>query len=119
MRLLVVVAENDPQVAAIPNHTLSLAGYMVRMASDGATALALLEELEQPADLLVADIRMPGLAGDALGARARGGGLALAVLYITGDDMDPETAYALGRVLAKPFTPTEFMTVVRQVLAKP
>jgi len=60
---LVIVAEDEASLAALMARGLRLAGYEVLRASDGLSALAPLQALPAPADVLIHDIRMPRMSG--------------------------------------------------------
>jgi two-component system response regulator HydG len=56
-----LVADDDPGLRESLNRTLTRAGYSVVLASDGRAAL---EQLQSgPVDLVLTDLRMPGLTG--------------------------------------------------------
>jgi len=60
----IMVVEDDSELREALNDTLSLAGYKVATASDGQEALSQLEQ--QAFDLIVSDIQMPHMDGQAL-----------------------------------------------------
>lgn len=113
---LVLVAEDDPAVRTLMARILEAEGYTVRTASDGRQALALLECLPNPADVLVTDLRMPGLTGDKLALSAQESGLVRRVLFVTGFDVLSEAVRLAGPILFKPFDPADLSTAVRQLL---
>lgn len=63
-RKLVLVVDDDPDLREFVRLVLESADYRVRLAADGAQALRLLTE-EAP-DVILLDIKMPGLSGDDL-----------------------------------------------------
>ena len=60
-QLKVVVVDDTLMVRELQRSILERGGYAVRTAADGATALAMLNEI--PADLVVTDVEMPNLDG--------------------------------------------------------
>jgi CheY-like chemotaxis protein len=93
---------------------------LVETLSDGAGAQAMLGDRE--VDLILTDLRMPGVDGLALHrwlADARPE-LAKRVVFVTGDRISTAIDIALretGRpVLAKPFAPADVRRVVRAVV---
>ncbi|HEY0832127.1 MAG TPA: hybrid sensor histidine kinase/response regulator [Candidatus Dormibacteraeota bacterium] len=60
-QLKVMVVDDTLMVRELQRSILERGGYAVRTAPDGATALALLNEM--PADLVVTDVEMPNLDG--------------------------------------------------------
>jgi len=105
-------------------HTLSLIlqaeGHVLRAASDGAAGLERLAE--QPADLVICDVRMPGL--DGLGFLDRykaAGGTALVIMMSAyGDDDAALEAIRRGAYdfIAKPFRADQVLLVVRKAIER-
>ena len=63
----VLVVEDEPEVRSVVVQQLQSLGYAVSQAPDGALGLAYFEAAEQPYDLLLTDVMMPGsLNGKAL-----------------------------------------------------
>ena len=58
---LILAVDDDEQMLRMLSRTLELEGYDVALATNGRTALTLLEECEP--DLVILDIIMPGLDG--------------------------------------------------------
>ena len=123
-RILVVDDEED--VAGVLGRFLAQEGYEVLVAHSGAEALALLEEIQgslEGLDLILSDIKMPGLSGPALYERLRRQApeLAQRVLFITGDTLDRRTQAFLRRVrlpyVRKPFDLEELRRQVSRLLA--
>jgi len=81
---------------------------------------ALLEHARQPLDLLVVDIRLPGMSGLDLTRRLRERGSTMKILLITGmPDKDiPAKATAVGadRFMSKPFLMSEFLAITGELL---
>jgi len=68
---LVLVVEDDPASRLLMTHLLSMSGYRVETANDGAAALAFLAR--QPADLILMDIQLPIMSGAEAAQRIRAG----------------------------------------------
>lgn len=115
---IVLLVDDEPALVAVMARTLSRSGCRILTAHDGAAALALLESLGGPVHLLVSDIRMPRLSGDALGSMALQRGLARRVLFITGFDPAPAVVADLGPVLPKPFNLGIFRDHVEAMLVQ-
>ena len=78
----VLVAEDDQQMVELLQRVLGEEGYHVTAVRDGAQALAKLEE--QPSfDLVLTDLRMPGLDGMELLRRAMARQLRQPVILMT------------------------------------
>src|SRR5882672_4299122 len=79
----VLVVDDEPGILEFVDRALRQAGHTTKLASNGAEALAV-AELFSPFDLLLTDVRMPGMTGDDLAARIRQRFPASKVLYLTG-----------------------------------
>jgi len=115
-RLLVI--DDEPAVREVSCECLSLLGYDVEAAQDGADGLARLAR--ERFDLVVTDLRMPHLDGWDVLDSARAIAPGIPVIMVTGaaEDEDLERARAQGvRLLAKPFTLQELKAAVRDALA--
>jgi CheY-like chemotaxis protein len=116
----VLVAEDDPRVRRITLQRLTILGYGVVEAANGARALELLAERGDEIDLLFTDMVMPGgMGGDELARQARERVPGLKVLFTTGY-AQPE---AMRRGMAesanwitKPYTAIDLARKLREVL---
>ncbi|MBE2254544.1 MAG: PAS domain S-box protein [Myxococcus sp.] len=116
-RLLVV--EDDVAVRRLVHATLAHAGYLVSPAGNGAEALFLLTQKGAEFDALITDVNMPFLGGVELVSRLASMGWNKPVLFITTEPEAPATVQRRGerqRVLSKPFSRTELLTTVSQML---
>lgn len=95
-RRRVVVVDDSPIVRDLLTELLSSVGLEVRSASDGAAALELLAE--QPADLIVSDVEMPGMDGFELLRQLRDRSMRVPVIMVTtrGSVTDRALAAELG-----------------------
>ena len=117
-RARVLVADDESSIRELLSKTLSLADYEVETASDGRAAL---ERLRQGRyDLLVADLKMPGLDGLSLIREAKRLQADLAVIVITGFSTESTAIDALnlgvGRYLRKPFRVAEVLAAAAHAL---
>ena len=114
-----LVAEDDPAVRGMIVRVLRREGYEVHEAEDGESAAALAARL-QAFDLLVSDLVMPRLGGIELARRLQAERPELRVLYLSGYAENGALRRAglrLGTtLLAKPFSPSELLERVREVL---
>ena len=119
----ILVVDDELPIRALTNEILGAAGYVIDTAASGEEALRQLEALDY--DAVLADMRLPGLAGDALYrvVAGRWPRMRTRVLFITGDpeaDREAERLDAQGaRHLEKPFDTQTLLRAVRELLAAP
>jgi len=117
----ILVVDDEAEVAALMRDTLELAGHQVEIASNGAAALACLAERRY--DLVLSDIRMPGMDGPGLhrAIGERHPELARRVVFVTGDTLSPDTAAFVrdvgAPVVTKPFDLEDLVRTVNRVFA--
>jgi PAS domain S-box-containing protein len=80
---LVLLVDDEAQLRDFVSEGLLALGYSVHSCSDGASALAWVEQGGKPR-LLITDMKMPGIGGEALAGRMQLLAPALPVLYISG-----------------------------------
>lgn len=124
-QLRVLVADDDEDMRALVIEALRASGCATVEACDGNEVLALLREaLDNPAlrpDVIVADVKMPGMSGFGVLAALRRAQWDLPVVMITvvSDESIYTVAKRLGAVgvLHKPFDPDDLVTAVRNAKA--
>ncbi len=111
----VLLVEDEENVRRLVSHILREAGYRVLAAADGTEGMALAASHPGRLDLLLTDLRLPGLQGADLAKELRKRDANLKVIFLSGD---PSVANLTEDdvVLEKPFSPTELLGVVREVL---
>ena len=118
----ILVVDDEGAVRALTSEILGTTGYTVRSAADGVEALRLIEE--EPFDLIVTDLRMPGMDGATLYRRVveQWPDLEQRVLFVTGDIEGEPNAESLDstsvRYLEKPFTTRQLVAAVRESLSR-
>jgi two-component system response regulator AtoC len=114
----VLVVDDDRAVRAALSVNLNKAGFSVAVAENGEEALALVGE-EEP-DLVLSDVRMPGLGGTALLERLRAGWPDLPVILMTGQGSVPAAVEAMRAgatdYLIKPVRKDELLLVIDRAL---
>jgi CheY-like chemotaxis protein/putative methionine-R-sulfoxide reductase with GAF domain len=118
-RPLALVVDDLPDLRTLVRQLLEKRGYLVLEASDGPTALGLVDRYAGLIDLLVTDIMMPGMTGPAMVTRLGRAEHQMRILYIS--------AYADGSavhvspfgseipLLQKPFTIGAFLDTVAEL----
>jgi EAL domain-containing protein (putative c-di-GMP-specific phosphodiesterase class I)/CheY-like chemotaxis protein len=112
----VLLVDDEPSLLRGLSRTLTAAGYDVVTAADGRHAVN--EIQARPADVVVSDIKMPGMDGLALLQAIRGQDLDVPVVFMTGSPA-LETAiaameYGAYRYLMKPVEGKELVAVVER-----
>lgn len=117
-RLRVLIADDDPPTRDLLASVLSDADYDVSLAADGVSALARVHE--QPFDLILSDVNMPGLDGLALLDQFLREGITTPVIMLTGvsDGESEASALRLGAVdfIRKPVRKDVLLLRVRRIL---
>lgn len=116
----ILVVDDSPDTLELIQRNLASQGYSAHAAPGAADALALLEAMA--VDLVVTDVRMPGLSGLDLirEVRLRHPGIELVVItgYATIEGAVEALQLGAWDYLAKPFTDEELFQAVRRALAR-
>jgi two-component system sensor histidine kinase/response regulator len=121
-RRTILVVEDEPRILQVISLLLQQADYQVLEASDGEAALSLLNE--SIPDLIISDVKMPGIDGFTLceQVRANPDFLQVPFIFLTakGERADIRRGMSLGAddYLTKPFEPEELLSAVRVRLAR-
>ena len=117
-----LVVDDDPFIARLLEIELRAAGYDVRVASDGALALAAAQE--RCPDLVLADVMMPNMDGFELTRRLRQdprtAAVSIIMLTARGLSADKLEGFAIGAddYIVKPFDTPELLARIRGVLRR-
>ena len=117
-----LVVDDDPFIARLLEIELRAAGYDVRVAADGALALAAAQE--RCPDLVLADVMMPNMDGFELTRRlrqdARTAAVSVIMLTARGLSADKLEGFAIGAddYIVKPFDTPELLARIRGVLRR-
>jgi DNA-binding response OmpR family regulator len=119
MKARILVVEDEPRLRELLRLYLEREGHTVSEAADGATALATFER--DGADLVVLDLMLPGLQGEAvLDAIRQAGNVPVLITSAKGSDAERIAGLRLGAddYLAKPFNPHELTARVAAILRR-
>jgi two-component system, OmpR family, response regulator MprA len=120
MKILVV--DDERAVRESLRRALTLEGYDVELASDGAEALELLDDGAATADAVVLDVLMPRLNGLEVCRRLRASGNRIPVLMLTARDQVEDRVEGLDAgaddYVVKPFALEELLARVRALLRR-
>ncbi|HEY7464815.1 MAG TPA: response regulator transcription factor [Candidatus Limnocylindria bacterium] len=119
MKARILVVEDEPRLRELLRLYLEREGYRVADAGDGEAALQAFRR--DGADLVVLDLMLPGLPGEAvLEAIREHGDVPVLITSAKGSDMERIAGLRLGAddYLAKPFNPHELTARVAAVLRR-
>lgn len=111
----VLIADDEPTVRRFVERFLTSEGYTVYVASSGSEAVELFRRHADTIDLLLLDVNMPGMSGDAVYERVREDRPDVRVVFMSGFNKE----LALGRMeadrcafLQKPFQLRELLALL-------
>ncbi len=115
----ILVVDDDPALVELLVRVLEEPGYYVTTATNGYEAVRILGD--RHVDLMITDVRMPGLSGFELAAQARLIQPHLHIIYISGyyTDLREGTLPTYGHLLSKPVRPDALLATIRQEIATP
>lgn len=119
MNALILIIEDEPEIAEILESYFAREGFRVICAGDGPLGLAHHQRLRP--DLVVLDIKLPGLDGyEVLAAIRRRGETPVIMVTALAEDLDKLQALRIGAddYVVKPFNPLEVVARARAVLRR-
>jgi len=123
MPLSVLVVDDEDMVRRSTQRVLRRSGHAVQEASSGQDALELLDEREEPIDLVVLDLDMPDMSGEQVLQRLLADVPEARVIVLTGhhDDRREVALVRMGArlILHKPCTPTELLEGIAHAVSPP
>lgn len=116
----ILVVDDEESIRDLCARVLTRAGYAVVTAPSGEEAVVRLSQ--DSFDLLISDIRMPGISGLEVLERAKATFPQIRVVLITGFGTPQMLTRAqqsgADRILTKPFNPIELLAAVRESLPR-
>ena len=113
----ILLAEDEALLRELGQTILTQAGYKVVTAPGAPELRSMVESYSDPVDLLLTDVVMPGLSGQELARLARQRWPKVRVLYTSGyPGNDLEDLLSDSAFLQKPFTPSELMGKVKELI---
>jgi two-component system response regulator ChvI len=120
---VIALVDDDRNILTSVSIALQAEGFVTRLYPDGPSALKALGD--NPADLGVFDIKMPGMDGLALLAALRstgGAASAMPVIFLTSKDEEQDEAHGLAAgaddYIAKPFSQRLLIARIRAILRR-
>jgi DNA-binding response OmpR family regulator len=117
----VLVVDNEPVMRRFVRRTLEAKDFQVEEAKDGESALALIQARQEPFDLVLTDLSMPGIDGRQVSETLARYRPSMAVLCMSGN---PDAVPRIGpgdtpvRVMVKPFTAEDLFHAVRDAITR-
>lgn len=115
----ILIVEDDRAIARIEKDYLEMGGFRVVLAEDGETGLRM--ALQEPFDLILLDVMLPGMDGFAV-LQALRERLDVPILMVTArtEDLDKIRGLGLGAddYIEKPFSPSVLVARIRANLAQ-
>ncbi|MDR9856431.1 response regulator transcription factor [Paenibacillus sp. VCA1] len=117
-RLLVI--EDEPTLARLLSYNLTQEGYEVTISDHGTTGFE--RAVQEPFDLIVLDLMLPGMNGFDILGKLRGKGIATPVIILTAKNAEEEVVQGLklgaDDYITKPFGVSELLARVATVLRR-
>ncbi|HET9218155.1 MAG TPA: SpoIIE family protein phosphatase [Terriglobia bacterium] len=114
----IMVVEDEPGIALGLEDSLRLEGYQVEVITNGTKASC--RALEEPFDLILLDVMLPGKDGFEVCRDLRKSGLEAPIILLTAktQEADRVAGFEMGAndYVTKPFSPRELMARVRRLL---
>jgi two-component system cell cycle sensor histidine kinase/response regulator CckA len=114
----VLLVEDEPMVRSVAERALTRHGYTVITADNGEDALEIIAKNE-PIDLLISDVVMPGMDGPTMVREARQSRPELKILFISGyaeEQLRKSIDIENVNFLPKPFSVTELAEAARRAV---
>lgn len=115
----ILIVDDDKAIRDSCCHTLTYDGYRAETAEDADSSLQKIREVKP--DLVLVDLKMPGMSGMELLEKIRDIDPKIVSVVITGYATIESTVEAMNRnaydVLSKPFTPKQLRNVIERGLA--
>ncbi|NVJ97507.1 MAG: response regulator [Alphaproteobacteria bacterium] len=112
----VLIVDDEPEILTSLSDILELDGHKVRAVSSGGKALEILKS--QTFDVIISDLRMPGLSGQELfeALSQEHPELVRSIAFMTGDSLSAEAQQFLEScarpVVNKPFSPADIRALI-------
>lgn len=123
---LVLLAEDDDEMRYLMTRALRRDGYDVLAAADGLALSSALQAARihgREPDLIVSDVRMPGMSGLELLAWLRREQCAVRTVLVSAfadeDTVDQAQKLGVAHILSKPFDLDDLRTVVLHLISPP
>lgn len=114
----ILIADDEASLRFLISEILKINQYEIYEADNGTTALELANKVEP--DLLILDVKMPGLTGYEVVTEYRKSGKDTKIIMLTAEDKsrDKDDAFSSGTdyFMIKPFNPYDLLELVESIL---
>lgn len=119
MNFTILIIDDEKNIREGLSAALELDGYSVKLAANGAEGLALIEKGD--IDLVITDLRMPGISGEEVLVKVRGESPGIPVIVLTGHGSIDTAVDAMRNgaydFLTKPLSLDRLSLIVKRALA--
>ena len=116
----ILFVEDEPDLISLGRMVLQDYGYKVLTAENGAEAIEIAARAEDPIDLIVTDVVMPGMGGRELVERLRDTNPNVEALFVSGYTRDTVLLHGVEEeefhFMEKPYTPQSLARAVQEIL---
>jgi len=116
----ILVVEDDPIIRQTVDYALRRAGFTTRTSGDGVEALLMAQD--EPADLILLDLMLPGIDGFEFASRIRRTDPDVAIIMVTALSQDSDVVRGLDAgaddYITKPFSTEQLLARVRANLRR-
>lgn len=119
-RQTVLVVDDEQDLRSLVSNVLTEYGYKVITAASAAKAIAMLDEMDAPPDLLLTDVVMPGMSGPMLADQLLAKFAGARVLFMSGyDERQVVQRYVVEKgfnLITKPFQLHNLCAAVKKAM---
>jgi CheY-like chemotaxis protein len=120
----ILVVDDEPVVLRVVSMILDTAGFQVLAAPDGRAALEICKSTKGPIDLLLTDVKMPGMDGLELARFFQEQRPRVPIVFMSGHTSEIDVKHLLSALpqmdghafVGKPFTSTQLTSAVENAL---
>src|SRR5262245_46683280 len=113
---LALVVDDEDAVRSVARHAFERSGFATLEGGSGEEALAICETRHRALRVVLLDLTMPGISGEATLCELQRQWPFLPVIVSSGFMPDDNSALAHVPFLAKPYRPSELVDIVRRLL---
>jgi len=113
---LALVVDDEEAVRGVARHVFERSGFSIMEAATGEEALAICATRRDALRIVLLDLTMPGLSGEATLSELQRQWPSLPVIVSSGFMPDDSSGLSGVPFLAKPYRPTELVDIVRRLL---